>query len=95
MKNNTLYRKGDKVIFLGTNLKLEYEEYDLTVGKVYTIEDDCTIEKTHPQEKRNLSISIWVTSDADEYIGYGSASYNFMSLKEYRRQKISKINENR
>jgi len=93
-----LYNQGDKVLFLGENTKekrvlIDGQEFRinltyLTIGKEYRILSvACDGDR----------IIYCITADNGDPYGYWTVEtggfYKFGTLKEWRRQKLNKINE--
>jgi len=78
--NLTYLKKGEKVVLVEANFSFPIH---LTVGKIYTIIKDS-----------NPDFSIWIESDIGLEAGYLVRSYTFKRLKEVRKEKIVKLNDN-
>ena len=71
-----MFRKGDRIVCINNIGR----EGLLTNGKIYTVQEN--------EDQTGLS-TIWFQNDKGEMMIYYSRC--FISLKEYRKQKINKI----
>ena len=81
-KNNM--KAGDKIIYIGKSNK-DYKKY--SVGKIICIYEESSIMAVYMPEK-NKSLDVY---DDDEDEVYLRNKYLFITLKEYRKQKLEKI----
>ena len=73
-------KKGTKIVYLGSHL--DHLGKDLTIGRIYTV--------------RSTSDNyIWIVDDGGMDGGYGASTYKFELLKNTRKKKLEKLNENR
>lgn len=72
-----MFKKGDNVVFLGFPSGVSCQEF--TIGKTYRVIDNDAFSY------------LWLTNDNGKIAGYNKFYYVFVSLKEYRKDKLKKL----
>lgn len=76
-------RVGEKVVFIDCNLSLSLKELShLTQYKVYNV---CL--------ESNENACIWIVDDRGGECGYGTGTYKFEKLSDYRKKKLKKLKD--
>jgi hypothetical protein len=84
-----MYKVGDKLLCIkSTNYGHAF--YDVKINNIYTITD---VKVYHENDDDDYSVYYKIDGQRSDFGSESKYARNFISLKEYRKQKLKKLND--